>query len=509
MKNFIFSSLLIIIIINYCKSQEYQDPCFPKGFITHHDSTLVQHYKLYKSGVGEIDTQTIEINYIDFSPKGEQIVMGSYRIGTDIGRYNTILIKKNNKWEVLLNDSNKYVYDSISKSYFKNSYTTRRMTDYKIVGNYIYLLCGGIGSLILFDSTGHYTDLSLNKAYLLKINMYDLTDKKQIFLSNDYYAKNMYIFENECIVYGDSYCYWYDKDLTNNYKSERWRKNDISSFYFIQGFSVSKDSMYILLAKDKYNLDSNKIDYRLYYSSDGMKSINKVNTPIQKTGGLNFIDSQTGYYSGIYADSNYVIYSKIFKTIDGGNSWSVFYDNKSNKTSNINHYLQYPADLIISKNQKQMIFNSIYSELHISNNYGKDWKPIIQTIDSSCELFIMYMNPIGKLSYYNNTIYIPQKFDYDYTYYTYTNSELLDVENYNDISIYSSSTQKYLVTGNKFVINDIINISEDTKYYITNLTGETLKEHNLEGKNIDISNLNLGTYILRIDNKIYIFVKTE
>ncbi|MCX6146525.1 MAG: T9SS type A sorting domain-containing protein [Candidatus Kapabacteria bacterium] len=509
MKYLIFIFLLFLILFESSKSLVFQDSCLNEGVVRFHDSTLVLHYKL---SIGNIsaDTETISINYIDFTPKNEQIIIGTYKLGIDIKTYNVILIKRENKWEVFLNDSNKLIYDkNLEPDPYKNSYTARKITGYKIQGDYIYLLCGGLGTLDILDSKT-LNPFNLNTAYIIKINMYNQNDKTQIFLSNDYYATDIFFRDDSWIVTGLTHIYWFNSTFLYSYKAEIIKPNEINEYAFISAYPVSKDSVYLLFAQDKYNRDSSKIDYRLYFTSDGAKSFTRVTTPLKKTGGLFFTDSKTGYYSGEYADSSLRIYSKIFKTNDGGLTWTSIFDFKTFIIKTKSQNLQYSSDLRFFNNGRIKLFGSAIGSVYISNDYGANWNQLNIFKDSAC-----YNNNYDQLghfnwfTYYKDILYIPYKDYYNYTYFTYSNPSLLDVTTNENNSKYDLSTSKLLVKGDYFYIKDIKDIFKNSNYEIYNLTGEILNCQKYENNKIDISFLNSGTYILRIENKTFIFIKAD
>ncbi|MCX6148196.1 MAG: hypothetical protein NTW25_13250 [Candidatus Kapabacteria bacterium] len=506
--NYIKLKLLICFLIIINNAQSSIDTCLTKGAILYHDSTLVLHYKLSNGNIS-VDSETICINYIDFTPKNEQLVIGSYKIGTDITTYNTILVNRDNKWLSILNDSNKRIYEPNSRDPYKNSYTTREITSYKIKGDYVYLLCGGIGNLIVLDS--NFKQFNLNTAYILKINMFDLNDKQQIFLSDDYYATDLFFKDNSWVVIGNNHLYWYNSTFLYKYNIELSHPIDIPDYYFIHAYPVTKDSIYLLFAKDKYNIDSSKIDYRLYFTSDGAKTFKKVTTPVKKVGGLFFIDSKIGYYSGDYADSNLRIYSKVFITNDGGISWTPILDFKTYQVMTKFQGLQFSSDFRFANNGRTRILSSLFGFYYISNNYGTSWNQISIFKDSICSVTKtngLYGN-FNTFTLNNDILYIPFKDNFNYTYFTYTNPNLLDVATDENNSKYDLSTSKLLVTGDYFYINNLNGIIDNSDYQIFNYLGEIVKIQRYLNNKIDISFLANGTYILRIENKTFIFIKAE
>ncbi|MCX6148156.1 MAG: T9SS type A sorting domain-containing protein [Candidatus Kapabacteria bacterium] len=515
MKNYLninFKLILILsislIVNHYNLFSQYQDSCLGKGFLRFHDSTLIQHFKLFHpySGV-EVDTEKVRIRFTDFTSKGEQIIIGDYGLieGNTI-KNNIVLIKKGGRWVTFLNDSMKIRNDSIFKSY-----SQRRITDYKVVDNYIYVLCGGLGMLYVDTVNGKNGDMTLNKAYIFRINTNDIKDIKQVFLTENYYAESLFCLSNgNIIVKAYNKIYTYTQDLSQLIKIKNGAPNEIKDYFLLQYFPITQDSIYFLYCSSN-NANNKDNDYRLYFSSNGANTFSRINLPINSTGGLNFKNSKDGYFSIIITDSTKRLYAKIFKTIDGGLNWTLFTNIKTSKIIFENWDQQIPANLKFYNKNRTMILQSYYNEIDISNDYGVNWDQIIPDSGSckSHEKPLEYNLETFNLAYYNNTMYIPNVDDYNYTYFTYTNPTLLDVSDEENNLIYDLSTSKLLVTGDYFYLNDFKDKLENTNYEIYNLTGEILNCQKYENNKIDISFLNSGTYILRIENKTFIFIKAE
>lgn len=496
----IFKFILILFInlsINHSSLlSQYQDTCLNEGFLGFHDSTLIQYFKLFHPFSGkEVDTEKIQIQFVDFTSKGEQVIIGNYKYYSyDAIQNNIVLIKKSNKWVPFLNDTMKIRKDSIFKSY-----SQKRIKDYKIIGNYIYILCGGLGSLVVDTVNGKNSYMTLNKSYIYRINSNDINDIKQVFLTENYFAENIYYLSNNILlVKSYTSIYLYKQDLSQLIINQASTPNEIKDYFLLQCFPITQDSIYFLYcsSNDTKNKDN---DYRLYFTSNCANTFKRMNLPLNSIGGLNFENSMNGYYSMLIADSAGRINSKVYKTTNGGLNWELFLNIKTSKKNEKGWQQQYPAKLDTYDNGRTFVFHSNLNELDISNDYGQNWYQIIPD-SGSCKSYtkVEYNLETYNLAYHNNLLYIPNVDDHNYTYFTYQNPILLDVKEtvstINEYSVYPNPSIEYI--NLKLDIEPFKNEVLD----IYDLMGQNLITQKIDNiqTNINIQNLKTGIYYCKL-----------
>jgi hypothetical protein len=149
------------------------------------------------------------------------------------------------------------------------------------------------------------------------------------------------------------------------------------------------------------------------------------------------------------------------------------------------------------RNNKIGVIVSKFAEIYLSYDYGNSWTQINPYDPTSgCDTrtwLMLYSNTL-----FDKTIYF--NCSEDNKYFTYTNSDLTDVDEQEICPVEKNG--KFVLNCDYFNLNNILKNEylDNLNVQIYSLTGELLKNENVTEKRIDFSTFPIGCYTIIINN---------